>query len=252
MENLLLDGAMLVLTLFLMRKRICVGRVLLAAGFGAAASTFMLVAGLQFGMIYMVTLLVAGIVMMRIAIRQRTWHEVMLGMVYYFTLVFTFSKLHQAGEWIAGRRVNGIVLVFLVIGMMCVALLYLIYQNRISRKKLLYCVTVEEQGHSVEIKALLDTGNTLTEPFSGKPVSVIESEVWRKVMEEPQPQQLKVIPFHSIGQEHGILRGLEIDKLIIWTGDRKIVQRHAMIALYEGKLSSDRSYQMILNQGLLI
>lgn len=251
-ENLLLDGAMLVLTLFLMRKRICLGRVLIAAILGALTSTLMLVAGLQFGVVYILTLLGVGILMMRISMRQKTWHEVMLGILYYFTLVFAFSKLHQASEWMIGNHLSGIVLVLLVIGIMSVALLYIIYQNRRSRQKSIYRVSVVEQGQSVEVKALLDTGNALTEPFTGKPVSIIESEVWRTMMKEPEPEHFKVIPFHSIGQEHGILKGMEIDELIIWAGDRKIVQRQAIIALYEGSLSGDKSYQMILHQGLLI
>lgn len=251
-ENLLLDGAMLILTLFLMRKRICFGRILIASMLGALTSTLMLIEGVQFGIAYIVILFGVGMIMMRIAMKQKTWHEVMLGMMYYFTLVFAFSKLHQVSEWMVGNRVSGIVLVFLVIGIMSVALLYMIYQNRKGRQRPIYCVVVIAQGKSVEVKGLLDTGNALTEPFTGKPVSIIEIEAWRNVMPEPEPERFKVIPFHSIGQEHGILKGMEIDELIIWAGDRKIVQRQAIIALYEGSLSSDKSYQMILHQGLLI
>ena len=61
-----------------------------------------------------------------------------------------------------------------------------------------------------------------------------------------------MIPFYSIGQEHGILKGMEIDQLVIKQDDRQIVQKNAIIAFYEGKLSNDRSYQMILHQSLLI
>ncbi len=250
-ENLLLDGAMLILTLFLMRKRICFGRILTASMLGALTSTLMLMEGVQFGIAYIVILCGVGMIMMRIAMKQKTWQEVMLGIVYYFTLVFAYSKLHQVSEWMVGNRVSGIVLVFLVIGIMSVALLYMIYQNRKGRQRSIYCVVVIAQGKSVEVKGLLDTGNALTEPFTGKPVSVIESEVWRNMMPEPEPERFKVIPFHSIGQEHGILKGMEIDELIIWTSDRKIVQKQAIVALYEGSLSKDKSFQMILHQDLL-
>lgn len=242
---------MLILTLFLMRKRVCFGRILIASMLGALTSTQMLIAGMQFGIVYIVILFGVGMVMLRIAMKQKTWNEVMLGMMYYFTLVFAFSKLHQVSEWMVGNRVNGIVLVFLVIGIMSVALLYMIYQNRKGRQRPIYCVVVIAQGKSVEVKALLDTGNALAEPFTGKPVSIIESEVWRNVMPEPEPERFKVIPFRSIGQEHGILKGMEIDELIIWTSDRKIVQKQAIVALYEGCLSKDKSFQMILHQDLL-
>lgn len=251
-ENLLLDGIMLVLTLFLMRKRIYLGRVLIAAIFGALTSTLMLVMGVQFGVLYILALFGVGILMISLAMKQKSGHEVLLGILYYFTLVFAFSKLHQVSEWMIGNQLSEMVLVLLVIGIMSAALLYIIYQNHRSRQENLYRVTCVNQGHSVEVMALLDTGNSLTEPFTGKPVSILESEVWWAYMKEMEPKHFKVIPFHSIGQEHGILKGMEIDELIIWAGDRKIVQRQAILALYEGSLSDDKSYQMILHQGLLI
>ena len=250
-ENLFLDGAMLILTLFLMRKRVTIRRVLIAAFLGAVTSTVMLLAGVQFGFLYILILFGMGIVMMGIAMEQKSKNEILLGIVYYFTLVFVFSKLLRGGEWIAKNKVSGIVMAVLVLGIMSMALCYIIYQNQKNRQKTIYQVSVVEHGQRLDVKALFDTGNALTEPFSGKPVSIIEREIWRTMMEEPQPEHFKVIPFHSIGQEHGILKGMEVDELIIWAGDRKIVQKQAIIALYEGSLSKDRSFQMILHQGLL-
>lgn len=251
-ENLLLDGAMLVLTLFLMNKRIYFGRVVIAAMLGAFTSIFILIAGIRFGFSYIVILFVTGMAMMRLSMKLNRANELIQGMVYYFTLVFAFAKLHQVSEWLMGERVNGIVLVMVVIGIMSVVLLYMTYQKRKDRQKPIYCVELSERGKCVALKALLDTGNTLREPFSGKPVSIIESNVWNSIMEEVAPERFKVIPFHSIGQEHGILKGMEVDELVIRQDDRKIVQKNAIIAFYEGNLSSDRSYQMILHQSLLI
>ena len=49
----------------------------------------------------------------------------------------------------------------------------------------------------------------------------------------------------------GYCRGTEVDELIIWREDEPYVQKKAVIALYEGKLSGNGSYQMILHTGLL-
>lgn len=242
---------MLVLTLFLMRKRIYIRRIMIAALLGAVTSTLMLIRGLYFGLIYILILFGMGSAMMGIAMKQKSRNDMFLGIVYYFTLVFVFSKLLKVGEWITKKRVNGIVVAILVIAVMSIVLLYILYQNRKNRENTIYRVSIMEQGKKMEVKALFDTGNALREPFSGKPVSIVESEVWYAVMEGPRPEHYRAIPFRSIGQEHGILTGMEIDELIIWAGDRKIVQKQAMIALYEGSLSKDKSFQMILHQGLL-
>ena len=60
-----------------------------------------------------------------------------------------------------------------------------------------------------------------------------------------------MIPFRSIGEENGIMEGTTVDELTISLGDRQIVEKDAIVALYKGKLSKDGSFQMILNQGLL-
>lgn len=242
---------MLILTLFLMRKKISIRRVLMAAVLGAVTSTLMLVVGLHFGLLYILILLGMGSAMMSIAMKQKSRNDILLGIVYYFTLVFVFSKLLKGGEWITKNQLNGMVVAIIVIGVMSIALLYIIYQNRKNRQNTIYQVSIVEQGKRIDVKALFDTGNALREPFSGKPVSIIESEVWRAVINEPKPEHYKIIPFHSIGQEHGVLNGMEIDELIIWADDRKIVQKQAIIALYEGSLSKDKSFQMILHQGLM-
>ena len=61
----------------------------------------------------------------------------------------------------------------------------------------------------------------------------------------------------SIGEENGILEGLEIDSLIIWKDDipwkhnNKKVISDVIIAIYNGNLSEDGRFQMILNHALL-
>ena len=54
----------------------------------------------------------------------------------------------------------------------------------------------------------------------------------------------------SIGEKHGVLEGTMVDELIISVGDRDIIKKDAVVALYKGQLSQDGSFQMILNQGL--
>lgn len=250
-ENLILDGIMLMLTLFLMRKRISIRRIMIAAFVGASASTCMLVFSIHFGLLYILILLGMGIAMMEIVMKQKSRNEILLGMVYYFTLAFVFSKLLKGGEWITKNRVSGIVLVALVIVVMSIILFFVIYQSRKNGQNTIYQVSIQEQGRRMDVKALYDTGNVLRDPISGKPVSIVESDAWYKMMPEPRPEHYKVIPFHSIGQEHGILKGMEIEEMIIWAGDQKIVLKQAIIALYEGSLSKDESFQMILHQGLL-
>ena len=128
---------------------------------------------------------------------------------------------------------------------------YLYERKQIVKKQTIYDVEVAQQGRKLTLKALLDTGNGLREPISGRPVSIIERDVYDTLCHQTIQERYRVIPYHSIGKEHGILQGTEVDELIIWREDEPYVQKKAVIALYEGKLSGNGSYQMILHTGLL-
>lgn len=72
----------------------------------------------------------------------------------------------------------------------------------------------------ITVNALLDSGNSLREPISGRPVSVVDGETLLGLWHSGLPGY-RVIPYHSIGRRHGILQGyllpelqLEIDGMV--------------------------------------
>jgi len=67
-------------------------------------------------------------------------------------------------------------------------------------------VTLFYRGQKLRVQALLDSGNGLYEPISGKPVSVIDRNVFRTLWGEEEIP-FRAIPYHSIGKSRGILKG---------------------------------------------
>ncbi|MCM1541402.1 MAG: sigma-E processing peptidase SpoIIGA [Blautia sp.] len=96
--------------------------------------------------------------------------------------------------------------------------LFLGYFSPGSRREHGICrATLICAGNSLTVNALIDSGNSLVEPVSGKPVSVVDEKVFQGLWRE-QPPGFRAIPYHSIGRKHGILQGyllpvlrLEID-----------------------------------------
>lgn len=117
-----------------------------------------------------------------------------------------------------------------------------------KKKENPFC-TVILQGDSEELQvtALIDTGNGLREPVSGKSVSVLEEEVFEKLKDHLLPEKLKVIPYHSVGKTHGIMMGMEVSNIKIRTDDGERDLPEGILAMYQGKLSESGSYQMILS-----
>ena len=109
---------------------------------------------------------------------------------------------------------------------------------------------MESAGKKVPVLALLDTGNSLKEPISGEPVCLMEEELLAKITLE-NPLFLRAIPYRSVGCEQGMLYGVKIPKLEIYTDETCYVADDVICAGVGHKLSTKGAYQMILHPALL-
>lgn len=125
------------------------------------------------------------------------------------------------------------------------------FLERYKRKKGKF-VKVSLFWHEKEIalKALIDTGNSLFEPITGKPVSIVEQSVLLEALGKIPAKGLLVIPYHSIGKRSGILPGYEMTKLIIFGENETIEIEKPMVGLFDGRLSTASAYRMILHPTL--
>jgi stage II sporulation protein GA (sporulation sigma-E factor processing peptidase) len=234
----------LMATNLLMGGRIKILRLPLASGIGAGVSVAILYLGLGYGILYVALVIITDIVMMYImGIYKR---NALIGIVYMNVIAFAYSKLNDTLNRLAGRRITPLVAVALVTAIV----IFTVAGSKISKGKSIYKVVLKEKGEAFETKALYDTGNLLTEPITGSPVSVIEKNQVLKNWIEHTPEKYKAIPYKSVGNDNGILEGMMIDQLIILHDNRQVVNDKAIIALYDGELSKDGSFQMILNHSL--
>ena len=159
-------------------------------------------------------------------------------------------------KFILNREFSILQMAGVTIGLsLCIKILLRYYI--LPRKKLYYSVCLWCDGNEYSMKALLDTGNSLIEPISKKAVCLVGKDYfdrqWEKEGErkEFQPQRFRVIPYHAVGTENGILHGYEMDRLIIYTDERKVEILKPMIGISEVPIGSRDSYQMILQPELL-
>ena len=106
----------------------------------------------------------------------------------------------------------------------------------------------------MKAKALLDTGNHLREPLTNRPVIIVEKTLLKQIMTRELLEyttRIKVIPYRSIGKEHGTMYGLVLDGLEV-TVDNVVHKHEDVVAcVYEGTLSSKKDYQLILHEELM-
>ncbi|MBO5165577.1 MAG: sigma-E processing peptidase SpoIIGA [Lachnospiraceae bacterium] len=139
----------------------------------------------------------------------------------------------------------------------CGGIFVLIFYGRIGKaekQKLKPCMVELCKGEEkIQIHGLIDTGNSLIEPISGKPVSVVDKEIFEKLVKEQEKVDLgfRVIPYRSVGCERGIMKGYEIPEIIIEQDGMKKTCHNIYVGVSEGKVSSKGSYQILVHPKLL-
>ncbi len=250
-QNVLMDMQLLILTLLLLKEKIIFRRVFAASLIGGAGAVIILISGIGFQIAYILLVLALDAAMLFICIGQSikcglAVRKLVMGIIYLHGMVFAYGKLMECIGRLVGEEYAQILVSAAIAGIV----LFILAYRRIVESRHIYEVTLTEEGENVVYKALFDTGNFLTDPISGKPVSVVEeTDITRRWL-EMYPQKYKVIPYQSVGRAHGILEGIVVDELMIQKEREQVVKKGAVIALYKGKLSGDGAFQMILNRSL--
>lgn len=143
-------------------------------------------------------------------------------------------------------------------------------QSRLSRENMYRKIGICWNGEEVWIDALLDTGNSLSEPLSGAPVIVAEYEKLQPILppalkgicESPEDAieiadekirgRIRMIPFSSLGKEHGMLLGFRPDRAWVLENESLRDAGSVVVAIYTKTLSRDRSFGALLPPEMLV
>lgn len=182
--------------------------------------------------------------------KRRFWAGMIgWGMAYSFIIAGVLRAVLFKWQLFSGREIT---LFSVLLGVfVCVRVgLWYLQKQRENRHKSLCKVILESAGTKIEVVALVDTGNSLTEPLSHKPVCLIEEDLLAKITLE-NPLFLRAIPFRSVGCEHGMLYGVLVPKITILSEEKTIVATDVICAGVGHRLSSKNVYQMILHPALV-
>lgn len=216
-------------------------RCIFGALLGATYSCLMLVmpSGYYFLKIT-VTYIVISYLMILIAFGKCNFKESIKRFVLLYIITYLLSGIMNGLYLLWGvKNIITTIVVFIILKV-CLN----IFSHYTNRKSMYYDVVIEIDNKKISIRAFLDTGNSLREPISGKPVNIVEKTYIDKLIEDIDiSTKYRYIPFHSIGEDRGALDGIEADYLYI--GKTKIIK--PILAIYEGRLSAQGEYNMLLN-----
>lgn len=161
--------------------------------------------------------------------------------------VFLCTALGGAAAGMGTGGFLGLVLAAAVICLMCVVG----FRGKVGERSFVK-VELTYQGNQVSLTALQDTGNTLRDPVSGKPVLVVGAETAQKLTGLTMQQLrsplesvgalpgLRLIPYRAVGKEGGLLLAMKLQNVKIgsWKGS-------SVVAFAPEGLGGENEYQAL-------
>lgn len=142
-------------------------------------------------------------------------------------------------------------------------------KGRLIRERTFADVEINLKGQTVIMRGMVDTGNFLKDPLTGKPVMIISAAAAKKflpdviveeavkgqkshilseeLMNSEYASRIRIIPYQSVGEERGYLIGIRPDTVRIGIHGRKGNDRTvtapegAILAIYRGMFSGAQS-----------
>lgn len=271
LTNLLMDYILLRLVGMLFRCRGSRKRYLLAAAVGALFSCFILYVQMD-GFLPVAILLhgacAMGMLWMGCGLKKGSL--LVKAMLTMYLTAFLLGGFCEAVS--AGNQMTWYVFLLFAAGsyLGLGALIYLSDSIRAQWKNI-YPITLSYQGKVQSAYGFYDTGNLLTDPVSGSPVSVVDPELLETMLSGELLDKLKhlnenpgelesteiarlkprFLPLRTIGQEEGLMLAITLEDLCIHTPREVVHVSGPVFALAFEPSALEKEYKVLINSRLL-
>ncbi len=143
-------------------------------------------------------------------------------------------------------------------------------KNKIGKNEIIYTAQITIDNKLETTKLLLDTGNMLKDPLTNASVVLLEKKILEnllpeeliKIMEqknggdineilEVYKKRIRIIPFTSVGKQNGMMLGVKADEIKILTDVDEIINKDAIICIYNRSFSKSKKYFGLMGLDLL-
>lgn len=122
---------------------------------------------------------------------------------------------------------------------------------RKRQKQPYWAVTLKEGDAVCDVIGLMDSGNGLYDPISARPVCIVQKEVARQLGLFQRDENFRLIPYHSVGRQHGLLKAAAVEEMYLQRGEQRIRRKNVLLAVSDQELSAKKCYQMLLHPAIL-
>lgn len=228
--------------------------------------------------------LILSLFIVKISFRSKTLKSFYYESIGFYIISFIFAGVILALSWNVNLPTSLLekkylleifqikyIILGTIIAFILIKIIFTYNHRKNMKKEYIYQVEIYFKDKFKSITALVDTGNSLVDPFSKKPVFIVEL----KEIETIIPSKIKEIvlslsegniisfediidetnkyfpvipiPFKSIGNKGGIILGFQPDYVIIRSSEEEIYKKDIIIGIYDGELSEEMEYNGLLH-----
>lgn len=155
-----------------------------------------------------------------------------------------------------------------IVGFIITYIAFKIIKNKATKEEMIYKLKIKINDKTVEVNALLDTGNKLKDPITLVPVIVIEKQKLynflpeeilenidkiiggdsNKLIEEniKYMSKFRVIPYNSIGKQNGLMLGFKADEVKIIIDEEERTIKNTIIGIFNQSFNS-QTYSALIS-----
>lgn len=272
LENLIMNYIILYATAIISKSKVKHVRLIISSLIGAIyAITQYISRMLIYSNFFLKTIL--SMIMILIAFNPKNLKKGIKQLLLLYLTTFTFGGISTYLINLAPKTIeeNTLKIIFLtaVLGYAIITISFKVSKNKISKKDMICKTKIKFNKKEKELDTMIDTGNMLKEPITGKPVIVVEKMALNDLMpheildnleeilggdfsnipqeiNEEYISRLKIIPFSSLGKENGMLVGIKLDGLTIITEEEEKENTDVIMGIYNKSLTRRGEYNSLI------
>lgn len=167
-------------------------------------------------LVYMTTFFMGGIMTW---LRQYFSNDFRIGSLFFFVVACSYTLTNRAADFLEK-----------------------LWETRIKRCE----VTLYWKGRTIRTQAMVDSGNSLSDPLTGKPVHIIGKKAMKKLTEDEEIEKLRYITYCTIQEQESVMPVIMIDKMCIHGSEEKQIN-FPLFGISGQEMFGNENYEIILH-----
>lgn len=276
--NFSMDFMILWATAKLSRTSVKIKRLLAVAFLGGIYGVLYLLPQMSFWYSMPLKVLFSAI-MIILAFAPKQWRDFKTNLISFYAVSFCMAGATIAVSCLKGSSGQNLDFYYwcLLGGIGC-ALFVGQYAARYLSQKIIpallkYRVELHFGKQTCMGEGFLDTGNSLRDPITRRPVVVAEydlvrecfpddcravldnckdeNEVFQGLSNSSWANRLRLIPYQSIGQKNGLMVGFRCDEIVVDPGKINLLYKNLVVGIYQHRLGPAEGYQLLIPSEIL-